>query len=405
MVEQHTKQSRQTDAYACLAITFFAALLCMALRLAARRVTKVPLWYDDWLGIIAFMFAMVWSGLLIWWLQSGFGLFLIEIDMPVDQVLERSKLILWNAEIFYAFSLAFSKLSILAFYWRMFKNSNIKKPIIVLFVSAIVWLILRTFMAIFHCVPVQAFWKSNVKGTCNINDSKFFFGTVLAHLIIDIAILILPIMQIRKLQLPITKKAAVIAMFMFGFFVCIASIVVLSESLKYDTSSPEMAWNVAPIIIWATAEVNLAIVSACLPMLRPIWLLATRHSLSKGTSSGNNGPYAAQSSDMFTHQASAGGKELGTITINKKSRASDEEGDGDSTYKLASSSHREGSISDNSDYHGYTHDGNLHGPSTVITGQNRSGEDRDAEESWAGIGGMRGIVVTNEIGVRVSRAK
>lgn len=72
-------------------------------------------------------------------------------------------------------------------------------------------------MAIFHCVPVQAFWNSSVKGTCKIKDSKFFFGTVLAHLIIDIAILVLPIMQIRTLQLPIAKKTAVIAMFMFGF--------------------------------------------------------------------------------------------------------------------------------------------------------------------------------------------
>ncbi|KAF2806482.1 uncharacterized protein BDZ99DRAFT_479726 [Mytilinidion resinicola] len=301
-------------------------------------------------------------------LQCGLGLFLSEIDTPVDQVLERSKLILWNEEIFYAFSLAFSKLSILAFYWRMFKNSNIKKPIIILF-------------------------ESNVKGTCNINDSNFFFGTVLAHLIIDIAILILLIMQIRKLQLPITKKVAIIAMFMFGFFVCIASVVMLSESLKYDTSSPEMPWNVSPIIIWATAEVNFTVVSACFPMLRPIWFLATRHSLSKRTSSRGAGPYAAQSSDIFRHQTSNGDKGLGTITItiNKKQHGSDEEEDGDSTYKLAGSSHREGSISDNSEYQGYAHDSNVHGPSTVITGQNKRGEERDEEESWAGIGGMRAL--------------
>lgn len=71
-------------------------------------------------------------------------------------------------------------------------------------------------MAIFHCVPVQGFWDISIKATCNIDDSRFFFGTVLAHLIIDVAILILPVMQIRKLQLPVFKKAAIIAMFMFG---------------------------------------------------------------------------------------------------------------------------------------------------------------------------------------------
>lgn len=43
--------------------------------------------------------------------------------------------------------------------------------------------------------------------------------------------------------------------------VCIASIVVVAYSITYDTSSPEVSWNVAPIMIWASVEVNLAIVS------------------------------------------------------------------------------------------------------------------------------------------------
>jgi hypothetical protein len=250
-------------------------------------------------------------------------------------------------------------------------------------------------MAIFHCVPVQAFWDTSIKATCNIDDSKFFFGTVLAHLIIDIAILALPVMQIKHLHLPANKKAAVVAMFMFGIFVCIASIVVLDESLKYDASSPEMPWNVSPIIIWATAEVNLAVVSACLPMLRPIWLLVTRRSLTKGSS----GPYDAHSSGTFPLSAGNGTK-LHTITVSKPSGGA--ESDGDSTHKLAgAASHREGSISSasNSDYH--AHDANMFGPSTVITGQNPG----RGQELGAGEGRGGGIVVTNEIGVKVSRVK
>lgn len=47
------------------------------------------------------------------------------------------------AELTYATSLAFVKYSILAFYWRMFKTSSIKIPIIVLFVLSMIWLIIR----------------------------------------------------------------------------------------------------------------------------------------------------------------------------------------------------------------------------------------------------------------------
>jgi hypothetical protein len=154
--------SRQLNAYICLIITFSAAGLTVALRLVARRLTKLRLWYDDYLCVVAFACAGVWTGLVVWCkyrilmvrikcssmlgLQIGLGLFLNEIDYPTEYVLEKSRMILWNVELFYAFSLAFAKFSILAFYWRMFKTSNIKIPIKVLLVSTVVWLILRVRM-------------------------------------------------------------------------------------------------------------------------------------------------------------------------------------------------------------------------------------------------------------------
>jgi hypothetical protein len=72
-------------------------------------------------------------------------------------------------------------------------------------------------MSIFHCTPIQAFWKLDIPGShCAIQDSKFFFGTILVHVLIDIAILVLPIMQIRKLQLPRLQKVGISLMFCFG---------------------------------------------------------------------------------------------------------------------------------------------------------------------------------------------
>lgn len=187
------------------------------------------------------------------------------------------------------------------------------------------------------------------------------------------------------------------------YSVCIASIVVLDESLKYDAKSPEIPWNISPIIIWATAEVNLAIVSACLPMLRPIYNLARRIPNSKGSSGGG----------VYGHASShTGAIKLTTVNIKNKGKGSD---DGDSTYKLARSlsGQREGSIGSNSEYNSNVpaHDGrgHGHGPSTVITGQFRQQRQQKPqrsqvvdEERLAGIGG---IVVTEEIGVRVSRLK
>jgi predicted neutral ceramidase superfamily lipid hydrolase len=63
--------------------------------------------------------------------------------MPAEAALERSRLLLWNVELFYAFSLASAKLAILGFYWRMFKTSNLKRPIQVLVGCTIIWTTLR----------------------------------------------------------------------------------------------------------------------------------------------------------------------------------------------------------------------------------------------------------------------
>lgn len=72
-------------------------------------------------------------------------------------------------------------------------------------------------MAIFHCVPVQAFWDHTIEDkVCNINDPKFFFGTVLVHLVIDVCVLALPVWQVKHLQLRTGQKVAVIGLFMCG---------------------------------------------------------------------------------------------------------------------------------------------------------------------------------------------
>jgi hypothetical protein len=108
---------------------------------------------------------------------------------------------------------------------------------------------------------VQKFWIPQLDGVCTIDDSKFFFGTVLTHLVIDLAILALPAIEVQKLRLPMTQKLGIMGMFMFGIFVCVASVVVIAYSKQYDATAGDMQWNIAPIIIWATVEVNLAIVS------------------------------------------------------------------------------------------------------------------------------------------------
>lgn len=46
---------RQVSIWLSVAIPWFAALAASVMRLMARRMTKIPLWYDDYLAILAFV--------------------------------------------------------------------------------------------------------------------------------------------------------------------------------------------------------------------------------------------------------------------------------------------------------------------------------------------------------------
>src|SRR6478609_7915854 len=147
----------------------------------------------------------------------GLGHVKADVPEPPEKVEEYARFGLFIAEFTYAMSLGFSKLAILGFYWRLFSVSNIRMGIRILQGCTVIWLTIRTFMTIFHCIPVEAYWNHNIKNAvCNIDPAKFMFGTTLVHLMLEIAVLSLPVFQVKSLKLRPGQKIAVVALFMFG---------------------------------------------------------------------------------------------------------------------------------------------------------------------------------------------
>ena len=213
-------------------------------------------------------------------IARGLGHVKADIPLPAEEVDEYARFGLFMAELLYALSLGFSKLAILGFYWRLFSVSNIRLGIYILVASTLIWVTIRTFMTIFHCIPVEAYWDLNIKdAVCKVDPGKFMFGTTLVHLMLEIAVLSLPVFQVKNLQLRIGQKIAVVGMFMFGivyvlllcvcrtestdsfFSVCAASIVVLVVAINFDSKTTEMARDIRGVAIWAGTEAYLAIIS------------------------------------------------------------------------------------------------------------------------------------------------
>lgn len=258
--------SRQSQLYSSTIITYCLAVIAVALRFWSRRLTRTRYFIDDWCVVVALFMATALAINTIIDTKKGLGLH-FEILGP-DFVTNFFKL-LFSAEIFYTLIICFAKFSILGFYWRIFGVDNtIKLPIYILGGVITGWGISVILVSIFQCKPISGFWNRNSPSTC-VNNHAFFIGISVPNILTDILLLILPVPYIWKLRRGIAQKAGIAGMFSLGGFVTIISIVRLHALVFASTTSPDLDWNYVYVVIWTTVEANIAIVSACLPSLRP----------------------------------------------------------------------------------------------------------------------------------------
>ena len=140
--------------------------------------------------------------------------------MPNDAreaILEESRLLSFINSLFYAASIACSKLAILCLYWRLFKLSCLRWPILILIGTVVIWIMIRTFMLTFRCIPVQSLWDYKITDkVCNIDSDKFFLATITTHFLLDIIILTLPVIEVSRLHMRMGQKIAVAGLFLVG---------------------------------------------------------------------------------------------------------------------------------------------------------------------------------------------
>ncbi|KAM5381811.1 hypothetical protein ACJZ2D_002801 [Fusarium nematophilum] len=370
----------QGNVYAAVSIVWASALLALIARVLARRLTKMPWWYDDYFCVCAFVFASAYDIVQIIWTMHFYMGQILEPSMSDhrrEHILLNARLMMFCTSLTYAFSIAFSKLSILLFYWRIFKQSAIRIPIQLMLAITIIWITLRTFLLIFHCIPVQAYWdKSIMDANCAVDPTGYFFGTCLTHFVMDIIILVLPIIEVLKLRLRLGQKIAIIALFVIGFIVCLASTFVIIESIRYDSKTTQMPRDMAMNNIWGAVEINIAIVSGCFPLLRPIF----RRILPSSFLSSANSSHPIS---RTTH-----GIRLTTIMRTNKEKEADESS---STHQLADS--EQGT----SDFESMAVEGK-EGIQTVISSRPRGSRPSDDH-------GVAGIYVRNDMVVRVKETK
>ncbi|KAI1344847.1 hypothetical protein F5Y15DRAFT_7277 [Xylariaceae sp. FL0016] len=120
------------------------------------------------------------------------------------------------------------------------------------------------FDILFQCFPYDKRWSSDPKYQCSQKASDInYWLTILLNIFSDVFIICLPISMVMKLQMRLKQKLGVTAIFALGFFVVISSIVRAYYSKRNETM---LTCTVSMV------ETAIAIIAACLPALRSLFL-------------------------------------------------------------------------------------------------------------------------------------
>ena len=180
----------------------------------------------------------------------------------------------------------FVKLSILSFYHRIFtaRRRIFKYALVIVGTYVILVGVGSTVEFIVQCLPIPYFWVgrtylatgktppslSLLDGWC-MPQVLHLAVPLLAGLVSDITVLILPAIGLWNLQLAREKKFGVYFALSLGIFAC--GIEIVRIYYCYQTNNKEGAditWTNSGSIIWTGVELSVAVVCACIPASAPL---------------------------------------------------------------------------------------------------------------------------------------
>lgn len=119
------------------------------------------------------------------------------------------------ASVIYAPTQGFAKLSLLLFYRRLAPFTWFRAAIYVVMFVVVAYTLGIMFSLIFPCKPIASNWDVTIEGEC-INKTGIYIATAVINIATDLALLVLPIPVLVRLQIPRLEKVALIAMFGVG---------------------------------------------------------------------------------------------------------------------------------------------------------------------------------------------
>lgn len=281
-------QGRSAAVFATTLTFLVLSSVFVFLRMISRVTIVKRIAIDDYLMVLAWAITFGLSFCICYGCTWGLGRHESHVPSPWQGPLREAD---YAFAVLYQPALMATKSSILAFYLTLPTiNKTFKWACVAtLFVVNAGGLAL-SLVTIFQCSPIDAAWNVTTaisQGHC-IDIVTIFLSSTPLNIITDLAILFLPIPILTGMRLPRKQKIILVITFSFGAFTVAVDVVRivylqgaamtrLTETIKgiahgktLLVEQGDFSWYASQSFMWSAIEVNVGIMCACVPGLKPL---------------------------------------------------------------------------------------------------------------------------------------
>ncbi|KIW24041.1 uncharacterized protein PV07_09780 [Cladophialophora immunda] len=270
------------------------AFVFIVLRCISRFMVIHQAGPEDYLIIFALVLSVGLTVTIALQKDHGLGRHADTVSEEDNETLSK---LLYASIIVYNLGLFLVKDSILYQYLRFFVERRYRLAAWILIVFICVAGVTFILTSCFSCWPVAYYWDKSIKGGHCVDLMAFWFSFSGFNIVTDLAVWVLPMPVLKSLQLPRKQKISLIAVFALGGFGCITAILRL-HALYIASISTDLTYDNVGAATWSAAELNVGIMCACIPAMRPVISLIFPRLLSSSRRDQQSNPYPRGASYM-----------------------------------------------------------------------------------------------------------
>jgi fucose permease len=271
-----------------VSVTLLAlATVFVFMRMMSRAAIVKKVALDDYFMVIAWFIALGLTMSVILGTLNGLGRHAQDIPSEWRSTLKKCNYVF---SVLYNPALMMSKTSILVFYLTLSKSNHVFRwATIATLVVVNAGGFALTMLNVWQCTPVNAVFKTPIPNSAKCTDIvTIYLSSAPLNIITDLAILFLPMPILTTMRLPKKQKIILIVTFSFGIFVTAIDVVRIAylqsaaetrianihsnanEDNNLTAESTDFNWYASLSFMWSVVEVNIGIMCACVPGIKPL---------------------------------------------------------------------------------------------------------------------------------------